>query len=170
MATHVAYTRRVHVGSRTLVFRSVRKGPLVRNCQYLQCIRRLLLAHDSALFKASLGLPLSTLPVEGPAKCPYKRVLHWRAFMINQEKQISGESYHVRDCYVWAEIFYLDSATDYREYLPEDSVRPLTPLHAGFVLLDDSGSDRGKLTTSRTPAALVLFSCALLCLVIYLCI
>ena len=32
--------------------------------------------------------------------------------------EIGGDSFHVRDCYVWAEIFYLDSATDYREYLP----------------------------------------------------
>ena len=88
--------------------------------------------------------------------------------MINQQKQIGGEPYHVRDCYVWAEIFYLDSATDYREYLPECSVGPPMLLHADFVLLDDSASDRGRLMTSTTPAALVLFSCALLCLVIYL--
>ncbi len=32
--------------------------------------------------------------------------------------QIGGTSIHVGDCRVWAEIYYLDSATDYREYLP----------------------------------------------------
>ncbi|PYX36910.1 MAG: hypothetical protein DMG81_15185 [Acidobacteria bacterium] len=90
--------------------------------------------------------------------------------MINQEKQIGGEPFHVRDCYVWAEIFYLDSATDYREYLPEYSVRPPTLLQADFALLDDSGADLGTLTASATPVALVLFSCALLFLIIYLCI
>jgi len=26
---------------------------------------------------------------------------------------------HIGDCYVWAEIYYLDSRTDYREYLPQ---------------------------------------------------
>lgn len=89
---------------------------------------------------------------------------------MNQEKQIGGEPFHVRDCYVWAEIFYLDSGTDYREYLPEYSVRPPTLLQSNLVLLGDSGSDRGTLTASTTPAALALFSWALLCLVVYLCI
>jgi hypothetical protein len=90
--------------------------------------------------------------------------------MINQEQQIGGEPFHVRDCYVWAEVFYLDSATDYREYLPDYSVRPPTPLQADFVLLDDIGADHGTLRASTTPVALMLFSCALLFLVIYLCI
>ena len=26
---------------------------------------------------------------------------------------------HIGDCHVWAEIYYLDSRTDYREYLPQ---------------------------------------------------
>jgi hypothetical protein len=34
-----------------------------------------------------------------------------------QKAQLSGTAVHVRDCYVWAEIQYLDSTTDYREYL-----------------------------------------------------
>jgi hypothetical protein len=33
------------------------------------------------------------------------------------ERRIGGTAVHVRDCYVWAEIQYLDSPTDYREYL-----------------------------------------------------
>ena len=37
-----------------------------------------------------------------------------------QRKEIGGEGIHVRDCYVWAEIYYLDSPSDYREYLPQD--------------------------------------------------
>ena len=41
--------------------------------------------------------------------------------MVNQYKQIGGEPVHIRDCHVWAEIYYLDSKTDYREYLPERS-------------------------------------------------
>ena len=37
-----------------------------------------------------------------------------------QRKEISGEGIHVRDCYVWTEIHYLDSGSDYREYLEQD--------------------------------------------------
>ena len=37
-----------------------------------------------------------------------------------QRKEIGGERIHVRDCYVWTEIYYLDSPSDYREYLPQD--------------------------------------------------
>lgn len=90
--------------------------------------------------------------------------------MIKQEKQIAAEPIHVRDCYVWAEIYYLDSPTDYREYLPEYSYRKSTLEQSDFVLLDDSESDRKTFTAATTPAALVVFFCALLSLVIYLCI
>ena len=37
-----------------------------------------------------------------------------------QCKEIGGEGIHVRDCCVWAEIYYLDSPSVYREYLPQD--------------------------------------------------
>jgi hypothetical protein len=32
-----------------------------------------------------------------------------------------GESVHIGDCCVWAEINYLDSLTDYRECRPQNS-------------------------------------------------
>ena len=35
-------------------------------------------------------------------------------------EEIAGEGIHVRDCYVWTEISYLDSSSDFREYLPQD--------------------------------------------------
>jgi hypothetical protein len=35
-------------------------------------------------------------------------------------EEIGGEGIHVRDCYVWTEISYLDSSADFREYLPQD--------------------------------------------------
>jgi len=35
-------------------------------------------------------------------------------------EEIGGEGIHVRDCYVWTEISYLDSPSDFREYLPQD--------------------------------------------------
>jgi len=53
--------------------------------------------------------------------------------MVNQYKQIGGEPVHIRDCYVWAEIYYLDSKTDYREYLPE---RPHSLPENELVMLD----------------------------------
>ena len=37
-------------------------------------------------------------------------------------KQIGGEAIHVGDCQGWVEIYYLDSQTDYREYLPHKRV------------------------------------------------
>jgi hypothetical protein len=40
--------------------------------------------------------------------------------MRNEAKirDIEETGVHIRDCYVWAEIYYLDSPTDFREYLP----------------------------------------------------
>jgi len=38
-------------------------------------------------------------------------------------QRTGGTAVHVRDCRVWAEINYLDSPTDYREYLPAKSRR-----------------------------------------------
>ena len=73
-----------------------------------------------------------------------------------------GTSFHISDCYVWAEIFYLDSATDYREYLPKKGV-----MRAGFgefTNLDDSSGflthaagfflRPGKPAFPRSPAAI----------------
>jgi len=39
-----------------------------------------------------------------------------------ERKQIDGEATHIGDCQVWVEIYYLDSQTDYREYLPQKRV------------------------------------------------
>ena len=49
-------------------------------------------------------------------------------------KQIGGECFHGRDCYVWAEISYLDSSTDYREFLPQPAVPPRTD--SDLMMLD----------------------------------
>jgi hypothetical protein len=42
------------------------------------------------------------------------------------KQQIGGSTVHVGDCYVWAAISYLDSPTDYREYLPHRRWRAAT--------------------------------------------
>lgn len=58
--------------------------------------------------------------------------------MPNQDKRIGGEPVHVGDSYVWAEIFYLDSATDYREYLPQKVVARRAVSEKDLVMLDSS--------------------------------
>jgi len=42
----------------------------------------------------------------------------------------------VGDCYVWAEIYYLDSATNYRECLPGGRPSSVNPGNE-LVMLDD---------------------------------
>jgi len=54
--------------------------------------------------------------------------------MIQQDR-IGGTAAHVGDCLVWAEIYYLDSATDYREYLPNHHRRPVR-IDSQLVMLD----------------------------------
>jgi hypothetical protein len=76
--------------------------------------------------------------------------------MVNQYKQIGGEAVHIRDCYVWAEIYYLDSKTDYREYLPEP---PRSLPDSELVMLDSSReslSSNSILTRAALLAAVVL--------------
>jgi hypothetical protein len=57
--------------------------------------------------------------------------------MADQNKQIGGAPFHVGDCCIWAAIFYLDSATDYRECLGRDSAR-LCSLACGDLIMLDS--------------------------------
>jgi hypothetical protein len=59
-----------------------------------------------------------------------------------KREQCGGQEFHVADCYVWAEIHYLDSATDYREYLREN-VLPQQQSGPGgqpMVLLDNDSA------------------------------
>lgn len=55
-----------------------------------------------------------------------------------QSERDGGYEFHVADCYVWAAIYYLDSPTNYREYLPAN-VRPVQRKECNeqMVLLDD---------------------------------
>ena len=73
-----------------------------------------------------------------------------------EHKDVAGTSFHVRDCYVWAEIYYLDSPTDYREYLPRGS---------GFgdlVMLDSSKASADP----KADGFPVLATCVVLSLVL----
>jgi hypothetical protein len=40
---------------------------------------------------------------------------------LRKQEAIAPNSFWIRDCYTWAEINYLDSPSDYREYLPENN-------------------------------------------------
>jgi hypothetical protein len=55
---------------------------------------------------------------------------------LRHDQQVGGAPIHVGDCYVWAEIYYLDSPTDYSECLP---MKGSQDDHAAddLVLLDD---------------------------------
>jgi len=73
-----------------------------------------------------------------------------------EHKDVAGTSFHVRDCYVWAEIYYLDSPTDYREYLARGS---------GFgdlVMLDSSKASPDP----KADGFPVLATCVVLSLVL----
>jgi hypothetical protein len=50
------------------------------------------------------------------------------------------QEFRVSDCYVWAQINYLDSATDYREHIPQHPIQvPHAPTLPGdLILLDPS--------------------------------
>jgi hypothetical protein len=55
------------------------------------------------------------------------------------QKLFGGETIHVGDCYIWAEIYYLDSPTDYREYISNHVAQPTTTTGGGFITLDNAG-------------------------------
>ncbi len=61
---------------------------------------------------------------------------------------IHGEGIHVGDCYVWAEISYLDSLSDYREYLPKDASRE-SRADEEFVTLDSEAKTHRVLSAIR---------------------
>lgn len=56
--------------------------------------------------------------------------------MTHRGREARSFHYHVQDCQLWAEIKYLDSVTDYREYLPQSQVQRESALCADLVLLD----------------------------------
>jgi len=57
---------------------------------------------------------------------------------LNERPAIGGETIRVGDCYIWAEIYDLDSPTDYREYLPNHVSPPSTGTGEDFITLDNA--------------------------------
>ena len=52
--------------------------------------------------------------------------------------QLGGGTTHVGDSYVWAEIYYLDSPTDYHEYLRNSVLKWSRAASVGFITLDNA--------------------------------
>lgn len=49
----------------------------------------------------------------------------------------SDGTFHVGDAYIWAQIYYLDSCTDYREHVPTNGPLQGSALQEPMVLLDE---------------------------------
>ena len=82
--------------------------------------------------------------------------------------QIGGQPIHIRDCYVWAEIYYLDSPTNYREYLPLQPVDPSIVRRDDFVTLDSPGESSDLKGGWTIPGLFFVIAGLLLCLILYL--
>jgi hypothetical protein len=61
---------------------------------------------------------------------------------LPSREPIGGMEFHVGEPYVWAQIYYLDSGSDYRECLPHD-ITGTQPLTGELIFLDDATSFRG---------------------------
>jgi hypothetical protein len=67
-------------------------------------------------------------------------------------QHIGGNQFHVGDCRIWVEIFYLDSPTSYREYLtgctPQTSFCERPGEQSELKMLDESPSRLRRLLDS----------------------
>lgn len=72
---------------------------------------------------------------------------------------------HVSDCYIWAQINYLDSATDYREFLLAPTQNQV-PEKRNLVMLDDLGHSRNS--TALAILFVIALSTAVLLILAYL--
>ncbi len=61
-----------------------------------------------------------------------------RAVSLGHSRR-GGTPFRVGDCQIWAEIHYLDSPTDYREYLPAGTRGWERSAEGELCLLDDEG-------------------------------
>jgi hypothetical protein len=57
--------------------------------------------------------------------------------MADLDRGVENNAVHIQDCRIWAEIYYLDSPTDYREYLAQGSMQPKEGCNE-LVMLEDS--------------------------------
>jgi hypothetical protein len=81
-----------------------------------------------------------------------------------KEGNAAGTRFRVGDYHVWAAIQYLDSPTDYREYLPEAD--PRAPAAKGELVMLDSSRPHAKVL----PAVVISIGAILLILGYLLCL
>ena len=72
------------------------------------------------------------------------------------QQQISGTAVHVGDCFIWVTIAYLDSRTDYREYLPFH--QPVSDSNE-LVMLDDVTPSRLGILKTFTAVVRAIWTC-----------
>ena len=86
--------------------------------------------------------------------------------MPSRRNCVGGQPFHVRDSYVWAEIYYLDSPTDYRECLPQYATT--VRVDSELIFLDSPASDAfSKNLLCRLPIWLSIISGVALCILVY---
>ena len=86
---------------------------------------------------------------------------------LANHQRVGGEGFHISDCHVWAEIYYLDSPTDYREYLPQNcgSRRTVTD---SLVMLDSSACSPKSGARHSSPWLVVLLMLLISCFILRL--
>ena len=82
--------------------------------------------------------------------------------MADLNQAAENNPVHLQDWRVWAEINYLDSPTDYREYIPNASVQN-SAIRAEFILLSASKVSKKRryifaVITSLVAALIVGYS------------
>jgi hypothetical protein len=74
---------------------------------------------------------------------------------------VGGRVMHVKDCYIWSEIYYLDSPTDYRECLPPHRIYPCNIPQSGFSIPKSSENNVSHLLLrilAFVASCLILYS------------
>ncbi len=85
----------------------------------------------------------------------------------SRAESIGGSAVHIDDFHVWAAISYLDSPTDYREYLPYGRPERPVPSHNELTMLE--ASSHPPWPTLRTIMVTAFLTCMILLLIVWLC-
>ena len=89
-----------------------------------------------------------------------------RVYMDNNagERKIGGTIVKIGDCRIWAEINYLDSPTDYREYLPNYGLTNQDGNKADLIMLDQPVAFFNNWAFRPITVLLFAFCTSLICL------
>jgi hypothetical protein len=125
------------------------------------------LRRENPVTIASSSGRLSKLPVGENHLFPYKEWNGAAASLTTamrvptNQKQVGGTTARVTDCYLWAEIYYLDSPTDYRECLRSDY--PLSEVPSNDLVMIDNvtpgpRAGAGRLLAATFSACIILLA------------